>query len=108
MNMKWKTTGDPGELLLHIDGKSKAQLSMMERGTWAVFFFDDNAVEWYADLAGIRGKGDQSKAQLAVEKIAANINNDSDAMTIVRAYQLAAWREPTEEDIRERKQGIVR
>lgn len=31
----------------------------------------------------------------------------ADAMAVVRAYQRAAWREPTEEDIRERRPMLV-
>lgn len=73
----WKSTGDPNELLLMLGPTPKAQLSMMEDGTWTVFIFDSHSVAWYADLAGARGSGDQSKAQQAVEKIVANINNDS-------------------------------
>lgn len=79
----WKTTGDPNELLLMVGQKPKAQLSMMEDGTWSVYVFNSREVDWYSTIKGARGSKDQSKAKLAVEKIAANINNDSTIADLV-------------------------
>lgn len=81
-DFKWEEDGR-SNFLYKENGKTKAQLTMMEDDEWVLFVFGVKHVSWYATIAGTKGITKAHEAKRITEQVMKNISNDVEVNKLV-------------------------